>query len=72
MGLEHFVFKIAIGGIFLLFLIFVISEGIDIIGLITCPNCNSFINAFIFVIIPVAVMFIGIKRILDVFGRRTA
>lgn len=71
MGLEHFIFKIVIGGVFLLFLIFVISPAVNVIGLITCPKCNPFLNAFFFIIVPVGAIFIGIKRILEVFGRRT-
>lgn len=71
MGLEHFIFKIVIGGIFLLILIFVVVPAVNIIGLIKCANCNPFINAFVFIIVPIAALFIGIKRILEVFGRKT-
>lgn len=71
MGLEHFIAKIVFGGIFLLFLIWIVTPAISTIGLISCSNCNPFINAFIFVIVPVGAAFIGIKKVLEVFGRKT-
>lgn len=72
MGLEHFIFKIVVGGVFLLILVFFGVVASQVIGITQCTNCNPFLNAFIFVIVPISAIFIGIKRILEVFSRRTA
>jgi len=71
MGLDTFVAKICFAFVFAVILVYVVNVGVSIIGITSCPNCDPFLNAFFFVVVPVAVVFIGIYKVIGVFSRRT-
>jgi len=70
MSLDMMVAKIAFALITGIILVWVVSPAIAVIGMVTCPNCNPFINAFIFVVVPVGLVFIGIYKVMGIFSRR--
>lgn len=70
MGLDTVIAKTVFAFVFSLILIWVIRPGLGVFGTITCPNCSTFINAFIFIVIPIAVIFIGVYQVMSVFTRR--
>ena len=71
MGLDTFVAKFCFAFIFAIFLVYVVNVGVSLIGMTPCPKCDPFLNAFFFVVVPVAVVFIGIYKVIGVFSRRT-
>jgi len=71
MGLDTSVAKIVFAFIFALILIWVVRPGIAIIGMVTCPNCSSFINVILFIVVPIGAAFIGIYQVMSIFTRRT-
>ena len=60
--------KLTFAGIFALVLVFVVRPAVEVIGIVTCPGCNPFINTFMFVIVPMAAIFIGIYHVVSIFG----
>ncbi len=71
MGLDTFIAKICFAFVFAVLLVYVAAPAISIIGIITCPNCDAFLNAFFFVVVPIGAVFVGIYQVIGVFSRRT-
>lgn len=69
MQIDIFVCKIVFAVVFGLILIEVVAPSIGIIGMITCTNCNAVVNAFEFIVVPMAAAFIGVSKVLDIFTR---
>jgi hypothetical protein len=69
MGLEILAAKIVFAVIFGIILVNVVAPGISIIGMVTCPNCNSIVNAFIFIVVPIGAAFIGVTKVIEIFTR---
>lgn len=69
MGIEIFVAKIVFAVIFGIMLVNIVAPSISIIGIITCPNCNSVVNAFIFIVVPIGAAFIGVSKVMNIFTR---
>ena len=68
MRMDILVAKVVFAVVFGVILINVVASGISIIGMITCPNCNPVVNAFIFIVVPIGAAFIGVSKVLEVFN----
>ena len=69
MNLEIMAAKVVFAAIFGIILIEIVAPSISIIGIITCPNCNSVVNAFMFIVVPMGTAFIGVSKVIDIFTR---
>lgn len=70
MQTDILVAKVVFGAIFGLILINIVSPSIGIIGLMTCPNCNTVVNAFTYIVVPLSAAFIGVSKVINVFTLR--
>lgn len=69
MQIDILVCKVVFAVIFGLILINIVAPGISMIGIITCPNCNSVVYAFLYIVVPIGAAFIGVSKVIDVFTR---
>ena len=67
MGLDTTVAKIVFAFIFALILIWVIRPAIQVIGMVTCSNCSTFLNAIFFIVVPIGAVFVGLYKIMSIF-----
>jgi len=67
MQIEILVAKVVFAAIFAIILIEVVAPSIGIIGIMTCPGCNPVVNAFTFIVVPMAAAFIGVQKIINIF-----
>lgn len=68
--MDILVAKVVFAVVFGMILINVVAPGISIIGMVTCPNCNSVVNAFTFIVVPIAAAFIGVSKVINIFTSR--
>lgn len=68
--MDILVAKVVFAIVFGMILINVVAPGISIIGMVTCPNCNSVVNAFTFIVVPIAAAFIGVSKVINIFTSR--
>ena len=71
MGLDTFIAKICFAFVFAVILVYIVNPAISTIGMVACPNCDPFLNALFFVVVPTAAVFIGVYQVIGVFSRRT-
>jgi len=70
MNLDILVAKVVFGVIFGVILINVVAPSVSLIGMITCPNCNPVVNAFTYIVVPLAAAFIGVSKVINIFTSR--
>lgn len=68
--MDIIVAKVVFAAIFAIILVNIVAPGISIIGIITCPNCNPVVNAFLYIVVPIATAFIGVSKVIDLFTSR--
>lgn len=72
MGLDIPIVKTVFAVVFAFILIYFVRPAISVIGLVSCPSCSTLENLFFFTFIPIAIAFIGIYQIIELFTRKAS